>query len=171
MSKESGERVSDIPHPVGVFAPGLVVGSLDGFLEEEGKVDVGGGVEVASDFVSGVDKAHFLEHFGLVVADAAAVLGMVVEVERVVRCLRKLAIAQNLLAQSSIQRVQQPFPVVGAVDLAPSPGEVAGCRLTRDACVAGCFRRHLRCRTAVGYAYWTDVSLGMMLLGIEGGCW
>lgn len=90
------------PHPIGVHAPGRILGVGRGILEEERQIGVGGGVEVARDLVAGVEEAHFVEHLGLVVPGATAVLGVIVEVESVVGGLHELPVAQNLLAQGQV---------------------------------------------------------------------
>lgn len=107
----------DVADPVGVLAPHLGPPRL---LEEIGQVDVGGGEEVAGDFIPMVGRhPETLEEFAAGETAAPAVLGKRVEVEGVVAGLRHLAVADELGAEERVHRVQQPDPVVLAVDLPP----------------------------------------------------
>lgn len=75
---------------------------------------------VHGDCVAMVVEVDAFEQIILGVAATAAVLRELVEVEGVVRHLRELAIANKLQAQSLVQRLQKPVPVVGALDVSPS---------------------------------------------------
>ena len=120
-----------IPHPIGVLAP-LLIPILRRFLEEERQLDVRGGVQVASDLIPRRPQPRLLKQLGLVIPRTTTVLGVIIVVERVVRRLRELAVAQNLLAQGAVQGIQQTPPVVAALNIAPPPGQITGRRRVGD---------------------------------------
>lgn len=108
----------DVADPIGLAVPGL---AGEGVEEEGfGDGDPCGGVEEGGDgVVGGVVEHDLLEEGGLSVAAGAAVEGVLVVVEGVVGGLDEVAAAEDEASEVEVQRVQQPFPVVGAQQLGP----------------------------------------------------
>ncbi|KAG6547264.1 hypothetical protein Mapa_011200 [Marchantia paleacea] len=87
-------------------------------------VMAGSGVDVVRHFVAPVEQSDLLQQLLLVVFGAAAVYGVRVVVESIVRDLSELPVAHDLTAKDVVQRVQQTGPLISALDLAPSLTDV-----------------------------------------------
>ena len=108
----------DEPNPVRLFVPFLPGHGTEneGFRD----ADAGAGVNVSGDFVMiGVYQLHLFEQSLLAVSAGAAVFGVLVIDEGIIRCLTKFSASDDEFSESEVEGLEQAVPVVAAQKLIP----------------------------------------------------